>query len=81
MNNKNTYHVEPIFPVGIYIVEIPEDLEKVFNIKEDENKFLDIDEHIRKTNGIVAENTYILNKKKYFKLKNLIPGVFSLCLP
>ncbi len=63
MNNKNTYHVEPIFPVGIYIVEIPEDLEKVFNIKEDENKFLDIDEHIRKTNGIVAENTYILNKK------------------
>jgi len=73
MDNKNSYKIEPIFPIGIYTVEIPEDLEKTFNIKEDENEFLDHDsENHYKTNGLTTEDFYLLNSKKYSKLKNFI---------
>jgi len=72
MNNKNNYVVDAIFPVGIYITQIPEDIELIFNVKEDEQDLLEANKYQKKHVGFVSKNSYLLNQKKYSKLKSFI---------
>ena len=72
MSNKKNYTVDAIFPVGIYVTQIPEDIESTFNIKEDEQELLEANEHQKKHVGFISKNYYLLNQKKYFKLKSFI---------
>jgi len=69
MDNKNSYKIEPIFPLGVYIVDIGQKFNKIFLNLDKENiiKPASYDTH-----GAHSENTYILNKLIFKDLKNLI---------
>ena len=69
---NNSYNIEPIFPTGIYTTNLPFQFLDLIKLLDNETIIVNKNEKHYQMYGGISKNNYILNGKKYFKLKNYI---------
>ena len=69
---SNNYNIEPIFPIGIYTTNLPSSFLDITKLLDNEKIIINKDKNHYNQYGGISEDSYILNNKKYSKIKNYI---------